>query len=59
MKCPYMRIILDYTDTSMEYNSDNLVTKTIAQNVYINNMKECLQDNCAAWRDGKCCYRER
>lgn len=59
MKCPYMKTVIDYTHTSTVYNSDGLVKEVISQNIYIDNMRVCIKDDCAAWRNGKCCYRGR
>lgn len=59
MKCPYMKTVIDYTHTSMVYSPDGLVQETVSQNIYIDNMKECIESDCAVWRNGKCCYRGR
>ena len=29
------------------------------QNIYIDNMRVCIKDDCAAWRNGKCYYKGR
>ena len=52
MKCPYMKTVIDYTHTSTVYNSDGLVKEVISQNIYIDNMRVCIKDDCAAWRNG-------
>lgn len=59
MKCPYMKTVIDYTHTSTVYNSDGLVKEVISQNIYIDNMRVCIKDDCAAWRNGKCYYKGR
>ena len=59
MKCPYMKTVIDYTHTSTVYNSDGLVKEVISQNIYIDNMRVCIKDDFAAWRNGKCYYRGR
>lgn len=48
MKCPYMKTVIDYTHTSTVYNSDGLVKEVISQNIYIDNMRVCIKDDCAA-----------
>ena len=56
MKCPYTIHRKIISQIAFEYNTDSNVT---IQTETINNvaiMVDCVQKDCGAWQNGKCCY---
>ena len=56
MFCPYAVDRHVVSQTIYEYNEDG--TTKMQQTIDHNTAKftECKQQECGAWRDGKCCY---
>lgn len=59
MKCPYCPVIQDVTQQKYEYDDDdeNLSIVTIISN-QTPTFLDCLKEECAAFRDGQCHYKE-
>lgn len=60
MKCPYT--ILDaaqVTTNYYEYNENGDLTLNRCTLTEQRDLMDCLKEECAAWRDGRCTYRER
>lgn len=57
MKCPYAVNRHFVSQTTYDYNEEGVETfrQTIEDNTA--EFVDCLQDGCAAWRDGRCEYR--
>ena len=57
MKCPYAVDRHSVIQTNFEYNEEN-GAETFRQTVEHNTaaFTDCLQENCGAWRDGRCRY---
>lgn len=58
MFCPYAVNRKTVTQTVYDYNEDGSVAQ--AQTVETNNAEflQCKQQECGAFRNGKCCYNE-
>ena len=58
MKCPYTANCQIVTQSKMEYNEDGQMTiSTEIQNQELQ-LIDCLKEECAAFRDGQCHYKE-
>lgn len=58
MKCPYavdrhrvVQVVIDYNDEGVEIGSQTVEHNTAT---FVN----CLQNQCGAWKDGRCAYHE-
>lgn len=54
MKCPYIFKIEQQTQTTYAYNDDGAVT---VEGSLLNETQtplDCLEDECAAWQEGRC-----
>lgn len=57
MKCPYKPKKEKTSQTVMEYDENG--NQTFYQEVKINQIEftDCEEENCCAWQDGVCCYK--
>lgn len=58
MKCPYAVDRRTVAQTTYEHDEDGVLT---FQQIVENNTAsfvECLREECGAWQDGRCQYRE-
>lgn len=57
MKCPYAVNRHTVSQTNFEYNEDGV--QTFQQTVESNTASflNCLEEECGAWKDGRCQYR--
>lgn len=56
MKCPYAVNRHTVSQTNIEYNEEGVQTfqQTVENNTA--SFVDCLEENCGAWRDGRCEY---
>lgn len=58
MKCPYNRKSeTHYQRWVQEYDEESRSPKAcsqIDQNIF--ELEDCLEENCGAWQNGRCCY---
>ena len=58
MKCPYAVHRLVKTTLDYEYDESGNVIKTIDETTNQAIFVNCLKEECGAWRDGRCKYKE-
>ena len=56
MKCPYTENRVTFIQTKIEYNDDGSQSLVIEAQRNIAEMIDCIEENCAAYHNGKCCY---
>ena len=55
MICPYNTKV-DVTVTETETDDERGIVKTVTKTMY--KMLDCHKEECGAWQDGRCNYRE-
>lgn len=58
MKCPYAVNRLNVSQTDFQYDESG--NQTFQQTIDHNTAEfvDCLEENCGAWRDGRCRYNQ-
>ena len=59
MRCPYAcKAKTEYETNQYEYNEDGNPTtyKTVRQ--YVFQQEDCVKEECGAWYDGRCHYKD-
>lgn len=57
MKCPYIvRQTVQMNTNIFSYDENGAQTKHTHKLIEQSELQDCLQEECAVWRDGKCQY---
>ena len=57
MKCPYTVDSHQHTQDTYEYDDEGRVVAEIRKVIEKRPFVDCVENNCAAWSDGRCNYR--
>lgn len=57
MKCPYIVDYITVLTDHFKYNDENLNVCSYQYKSDMQIMHDCLQQDCAAWQNGKCTYK--
>ena len=58
MKCPYRYgNVSQAVEYIYEYNENGEMSSCTHKLIETHQMEQCLQEECAAWRDGHCGYK--
>lgn len=58
MKCPYVIHRQTVIQTNTEYNQEGQQDNWIEVQNNTAEFAECQKENCGAWRDGRCHYKD-
>lgn len=58
MVCPYAVNRKVVTQSRIQYNDDGQQTSWVEAQTNTAEFVECQKENCAAFQDGKCCYKQ-